>query len=268
MIVTDKYFDWPAGDNFDFSAYGESISFPCKADQDGKMTISSISAGKASILKDDLGVYKMVIKYSNRLSLAYYPVNSRIETSLQDGDEIEKGQEIGKIQCNDNAPPAQPGLKFAFEKTDTALGLNPEAFGISCFFSPDDAKKINDKLGNIAPSETMCENVRYDAGLVVSSLEVPVEISTDYKGFTFADLIREKNPGAQQRLQKEITKICDELNTKSNNRVYSCYVEVHYDNAIEECRKNSIGTAETFCFFIPGEDIISIKVTTVWVRVL
>jgi hypothetical protein len=81
-------------------------------------------------------------------------------------------------------------------------------------------------------------------------------------GLTFSDLIRNNTKGIKERLQKEVEKVCDE--SRDTRNVYGCYADIYYENAIQECKKNSEKLSENFCIFIPDDKIIAIKVDTVW----
>ena len=81
-------------------------------------------------------------------------------------------------------------------------------------------------------------------------------------GMTFADLVRNKDSSVMGRLDKEIQNIYEVYNQRGGIRVnVGGSANIYYANVFNECQKVDRFGKNT-CFFIPGNDLILIKVIT------
>jgi hypothetical protein len=76
---------------------------------------------------------------------------------------------------------------------------------------------------------------------------------------SLSELIRNKDSTAKEKLEKGVQEICDE-----EARSYGCHVSIIYKDAIMECQKKPEKATQYFCFFIPAQEPIAIKIITVW----
>lgn len=69
----------------------------------------------------------------------------------------------------------------------------------------------------------------------------------------FSDRLRLQVQGTKDRLQQEINLICSSESKK-------CSSEIFYQDASENCKIEEKNKENQFCFFIPGENLIGIKI--------
>ena len=116
----------------------------------------------------------------------------------------------------------------------------------------------------IYKGETKAAQIKIDKKIIQDKMQIMLNSLMQEKvnELTFADLIRNKNASVTERLNKEIWRIYEVHNQRGGIRVtVGGNVKVYYTNALNECKKiDSFG--KNVCFFIPGDELILIKVIT------
>jgi hypothetical protein len=113
--------------------------------------------------------------------------------------------------------------------------------------------------------EVKARQLKIDEKIILDRIRIMLNSLMQEKqvdGETFTDLVRNKDPRAQERLNKEMWAIYDDYNRKhglvSN---YGGNIKIYYSDALNECKKvDSFG--KNICVFIPGNEMILIKSIT------
>ncbi len=112
--------------------------------------------------------------------------------------------------------------------------------------------------------ETKAQQQKIDEKIIQDQMEIMLNslMQERVNGITFADLVRKRDPSVTSRLNQEIWKIYEVYNQRGGIRVnVGGDAKVYYTDAVNECKKiDKFG--KNVCFYIPGEELILIKVIT------